>query len=103
LSVQEGYATFALVWSERQIMVSFQQNWLNSRHWHIELRCDEPLPVTTTGYRSHFVPDAAFADQGEIVEFVQSWLDTAASRKPWQTYLAESRQLKRSKQPYAAS
>ncbi len=92
--MRDGYETFSLTWSDRNVSVSYQANWLNSGHWHIELRCDEPLPATTTGYRSHFVPDAAFADQGEIEAYVQAWLDDAATAKTWQTYLIESRQLK---------
>lgn len=90
----EGYVTISLVWTERTIAVSYQSNWLSLDHWHIELRCTEPLPVTTTGYRSRFVPHDAFADDAEIVDFVMSWLDDAAKSKDWQAYLADSRQLK---------
>ena len=90
----EGYVTINLVWLERPITVSYQPNWLNLGHWHIELRCAEPLPVTATGYRSRFVPHDTFADETEIVDFVTTWLDNAAKSKEWQTYLADSRQLK---------
>ena len=90
----EGYATISLVWAERSISVSYQSNWLNLDHWHIELRCTEPLPVTATGYRSRFFPHDAFADEADIVAFVTDWLDDAAKSKEWQTYLDESRQFK---------
>ena len=74
--------------------MSHQADWLNSGHWHIELRCDEQLPVTATGYRSIFVPEAGFADEGEIRTFVTDLLDEAATSKAWQAYLDDRRQLK---------
>jgi hypothetical protein len=92
--MRESYETLSLVWAERTVSVSYQANWLNSDQWHIELRCDEPLPVTTTGYRSHFVPNAVFADAAEIRAFVLSWLHEAATAKAWQAYLDDSRQMK---------
>lgn len=89
----EGYETFVMVWAEREIEVSHQANWLNSDHWHIELRCAQRLRVTDTGYRSHFVPQGAFAGETEIATFITDWLDAAATDKGWQQYLADSRQL----------
>jgi len=91
--MRDGYETFTLVWSGCVVAVSYQANWLNSGQWHIELRCDERLPVTTTGYRSHFVSNDAFRDEGEIENFVQSWLDEAAHSNEWQAYLIDRRQL----------
>lgn len=90
----KGYVTFNLVWEQRVIAVSYQSNWLNLGHWHIELRCTEPLPVTETGYRSRFVPQEALANEAEIMGFVQAWLDHAAKSKEWQAYLIDSRQFK---------
>ena len=57
--MHDGYETFMLVWCARNIEVSYQANWLNSSYCHIELRCEERLPVTKTGYRSQFVPQGA--------------------------------------------
>ncbi|EBA12658.1 hypothetical protein [Roseobacter sp. CCS2] len=90
----EEYETFTLVWADRTIAVSHQTNWLGSGHWHIELRCDQRLPITTTGYRSIFVPQAAFADDAEIEAFVVALLDEAAQSKNWLAYLEDSKQLK---------
>ena len=89
-----GYQTFTLVWAERSIAVSHQSNWLRSLYWHIELRCADRLPVTETGYRSIFMPQADFADETAIKDFVTRLLDEAADGKAWQAYLAASRQLK---------
>jgi len=90
----DGYTTFMLIWYDHQITVGHQANWLNTSHWHIELRCDARLPVTATGYQSIFVPQAGFADEGEIEAFVTDLLDEAAHSKDWQAHVEDSKQLK---------
>lgn len=90
----DGYAVFTLVWENRPIEVSHQANWLHSGHWHIELRSPERLPITATGYRSIFVPEAGFADEAQIEVFVVQLLDEVAQDKVWRAYLLDSRQLK---------
>jgi hypothetical protein len=92
--VRNGYDTFDLFWCERDIEVRYQANWLNSDHCHIELRCAERLPVTETGYRSHFVPEGVFSGEDEIRTYVLTWLDEAARDPNWARYLEDSKQLK---------
>lgn len=77
------YTSFVLNWQEREITVSFEANWLNSGQWHIELRCDEALPVTSTGYRSLFVPNDEIVDDAAVSAFVIHWLDNAAIDRAW--------------------
>lgn len=52
---------------------------------HIELRTENkaPLPVTETGYRSHFMNKEAVAHHGGAVSFVTTWLDHKAERTGW--------------------
>lgn len=52
---------------------------------HIELHSERkaPLPVTETGYRSHFVTAGAVAHHGGAVAFVTAWLDHEAQRTGW--------------------
>jgi len=52
---------------------------------HIELSSERktPLPVTETGYRSHFVPAGTVADHGGAVAFVTAWLEHEAARTGW--------------------
>ena len=90
----EDYERFTLAWEGREIEVGICANWLNSDSWHIELRCQERLPVTETGYRSQFVPSAAFEGQDDIRAFVLTWLDEAAQTPEWKRHLEDSRQLK---------
>ncbi|WP_299829303.1 hypothetical protein [uncultured Roseobacter sp.] len=88
----DGYHRFDLIWCDRVVSVAYQAHWLNSNHWHIELRCAERLPVTGTGYRSHFVPCAEDAHEADVRELVESWLNAAAETDAWQTHLEASRQ-----------
>lgn len=52
---------------------------------HIELRTEgkAALPVTETGYRSHFLPAGTVAQYGGAVAFVTAWLDHEAKRSGW--------------------
>ena len=87
------YQSFELIWEQRVIRVSYQPNWLNSDTWHIELRCAERLPVTETGYRSHFLNAPEFDDEHAIAAYITSWLDEASNNLAWHRYLQDSRQL----------
>ncbi|WP_299210562.1 hypothetical protein [uncultured Tateyamaria sp.] len=92
--MSDPYEAFELVWQKRLISVRYQANWLSSETWHIELRCSEQLPVTETGYRSIFVPNAGFEGDAEVEIFVCGLLDEAATSKTWVQYVEDSRQLK---------
>ena len=59
----EDHMTHAIVWDGIDLSISHTPNWLNSEFHHVELRADERLPVTETGYRSHFI------HQGRICAF----------------------------------
>lgn len=54
---------------------------------HVELEVLEPakapLPVTQTGYRSHFLPPEAVQELGGPVGFVRAWLDQEAQSPGW--------------------
>ena len=89
-----GYETLALVWDGRTITVSYQANWLNSGYWHLELRSEEMLPVTETGYRSAFVPADVIADASAVEVYILACLNKAADDPAWHRRVEESRQLK---------
>jgi hypothetical protein len=80
-------------WQGIAISLKHVANWLNTGHDHIELRASERLPVTETGYRSHFIRPEELALFDSPLDFVQQWLDTMAQEKAWQTYLKDSQQL----------
>jgi phage head maturation protease len=63
---------------------------------HIEVRSQEKriLPITETGYRSHFMNGAeALAEfENDPVAFVMWWLDEAAQDPTWKRKEEEDRQ-----------
>ena len=85
--------TLSLEWEGITIAVSHTSNWLNTGYDHIELRADQRLPVTQTGYRSRFMPPDELAQFDSLEDFVRQWLDEAANSNEWRMYLTESRQL----------
>lgn len=87
-----GYETFEMNWSDRTISVRHQANWLSSGHWHVELRSEQILPISTTGYRSIFVPNCDFKNQADIEAFLVLLLEEAASSKAWLKQLEDERQ-----------
>jgi hypothetical protein len=64
---------------------------------HLEVRSIEPptapLPITHTGYRSHF-HERGMVEQsgGDVVALVKAWLDDEAAKPEWQRYEQASRQ-----------
>lgn len=64
---------------------------------HLEIESIQPprapLPVTETGYRSHFHPCGTVeANGGDVVAQVIAWLDEAAASPQWRQYAEASRQ-----------
>ncbi|MDO7837342.1 hypothetical protein Q4610_20050 [Sphingobium sp. HBC34] len=65
---------------------------------HLEIRSISPagarLPITDTGYRSHFHrPGTIEAEGGNVVAQVIAWLDEAAATDTdWTAYVKASRQ-----------
>lgn len=85
--------TLSIEWEGIAVSLAHAPNWLNTDYDHIELRAGERLPVTQTGYRSHFISPEELADFESVEGFVRQWLDEAAQSKGWQKHVAESRQL----------
>jgi hypothetical protein len=64
---------------------------------HLELRSIKPdhapLPVTQTGYRSHFHPPGTIeANGGDVVAQVIAWLDEEAAKPEWRAIHEATRQ-----------
>lgn len=73
--------THSLTWNGRGLTITHEPDWLPGFRDHLEIRSDDgdPLPITETGYRSHFLPSAELAHAGGPVAFVRAWLDRAAT------------------------
>ncbi|MEX0806699.1 MAG: hypothetical protein WD688_25770 [Candidatus Binatia bacterium] len=93
-----------LVWNGIRIEIRYCPNWLESYEGvygyplaHLEIDAIDPegapLPMTETGYRSHFTrPDLIAADGGPVA-FARAWLDDSARDRKWIEREAERKQL----------
>ncbi len=94
------YQTYQASWQGIALEIRYCPSWLSQNSvmvtQHIEIRSEDKviLPVTDTGYRSHFMngADALDAFSGDPVAFVLSWLDEAAKSKTWQAKADAARQ-----------
>lgn len=64
---------------------------------HLQIRsiapAGAPLPITSTGYRSHFhQPGIVEAHGGDVVAQVTAWLDEEATRRDWRAHVEAARQ-----------
>lgn len=51
-----------------------------------------PLPITDTGYRSHFMPKDMIEESGDPAAYVEAWLDDASRGRGWVEQEATIRQ-----------
>jgi hypothetical protein len=64
---------------------------------HLEIRSVAPkgaaLPITSTGYRSHFHElGTVEAHGGDVVAQVTAWLDEEAAKHEWQAHIERTKQ-----------
>ncbi len=89
--------TFSLTWRGTLIAVRHTPNYLVRGPDHLEVIVKKPakaiLPITDTGYRSHFLDPEQLATVGGPVLFVQAWLEREAASKQWRAREAKMAQL----------
>ena len=56
-------------------------------------RDNVPLPITQTGYRSHFTSSAAVTSAGGPVNYALAWLAAKADTPQWRAHEAATNQL----------
>lgn len=95
--------TYEVSWNGIQLAITWEPKWLHigeelgwdTAHLQVEAIAPERamLPITETGYRSHFTNAATVADMGGPVAFVRQWLDEEAATPAWRAQDAASRQF----------
>ena len=70
-----------------RVRVTHSRDYLVMGQDHIEVESLSPkkiaLPITDTGYRSHFLSPLELVNAGGAVTFVTAWLDNEARGKDW--------------------
>ncbi|MBP2275756.1 MULTISPECIES: hypothetical protein [Sphingomonas] len=88
--------TYRLTWQGVEIEARYwPRKWGVTAHLEIESIYPErvPLPITSTGYRSHFhQPGTIEALGGDVVAQVIAWLEDEAQSPQWLRYVEASRQ-----------
>jgi hypothetical protein len=87
--------TSQIVWRSISIEITFHKHRWKSDFDHIELRVEEGriIPVTETGYRSHFLPAGIVDEYGGPEDFVRAWLDPEAETSDWKKREEAARQM----------
>ncbi|GAB5552872.1 MAG: hypothetical protein Sapg2KO_24630 [Saprospiraceae bacterium] len=83
--------TYEIIWDEIQVSVLHKPNYI-SDYDHIEVRADERIPITETGYRSIFILPEEIEENGGVVELVTYLLNEEAQSSEWESHLDTSRQ-----------
>lgn len=89
--------THCFTWRGIQIKTAYTpQKWGAIAHLEILSVAPEgaPLPITATGYRSHFHPIGTIeAAGGDVVLQVIAWLDDEAAKTGWKSHAETACQL----------
>ena len=95
--MKENYEIYYITWQDIEIEICYCPSWSNYAeiaHLEIKRQGDGPLPITDTGYRSHFIHHDQLKRYNDPCEFVLAWLDHEAQSKSWQSHLTDYNQLK---------
>ena len=88
---------YRIRWRDWTLTIKATPDYLAEGQTHLEVIVDKPagapIPLTETGYRSHFMPTELLADNGGAVAFVTAWLEREAKSKAWSRTEAQWRQL----------
>ena len=89
-------STHTLVWRDVTCRVRHTPTYLSKGWSHIEIIVQRPkgapLPITQSGYCSHFLDQDQLATAGGPVRFFQEWIEREARSKTWHQIDFRSRQ-----------
>ena len=103
MAAERSIGVHALHWRGVDIEITFERNWLGidpksfGATAHLTVTAKSPeragLPITATGFRSHFIGAEDVIEAGGPVAYVTGWLDYMAQGQEWIAYEQASRQL----------
>lgn len=97
------YETLSMIWRNVALTIRYCDNWSpghykihGTRMTHTEVTRDDglQLPITSSGYRSHFMDSSHLDNYDSILDYVSQWLDHEAQSKQWKAYISDRSQLK---------
>lgn len=84
--------TQSIVWQDIHIEVTFEAQSFSESWCHLQVKADQPLPITETGYRSHFMHVEELTGYDDHISYLIAWLDHASTSKEWKRHVEQSRQ-----------
>lgn len=90
-ALEVTYQEFEINWCNIPVTIRHCPSWLSDsvgltvQHIVVQSANRVPLPITNTGYRSHFLngEEALMEYNNDPVAFVTAWLESAAKEKQW--------------------
>lgn len=97
----KDYAITRKIWRGIEIEIRWNPEYMiyddKTRVAHLEVESISPtrvpLPITETGYPSHFTPVSAVETYVTPEDYVEAWLDSMSQSREWQLLEQSSRQL----------
>lgn len=84
-------------WRGVEMSVTYSPDYISAGWTHLELRVlnpkGKPVPITTTGYLSHFLDEDELEAAGGPVAFFRVWLEREGESKAYRIALAKWQQL----------
>lgn len=95
------YIRETIIWRGITIEIGWQEDYFTfddeTQMGHLEVRTISPeyapLPITNTGYRSHFIRSDELYRVGEPVAYVETWIAQEAIKPEWIEANAKRNQL----------
>lgn len=89
--------TYRFTWQGIEVEAVYAPRWYGGIIAHLSIRSINPerapLPITSTGYLSHFhQPGTVEALGGDVVAQVVAWLDEEAASPEWLEHVERRRQ-----------
>jgi len=92
-------STYTFCWNDILIHITYHPNYFAGVD-HLEIRTAKPdsscrpaIPLTETGYKSHFAPHGDITADGDPVAYVKEALAEAEQSPSWQAYCQEQREI----------
>jgi len=87
--------TSQIDWHGVTIRIVFWKRRWKSDFDHLEITAmnDAQIPITETGYRSHFLPDGIVEEHGGPEAYVLAWLNYEAEKDAWKQKAEAAKQL----------
>jgi len=89
---------YTMKWRGMDVLIVYKRDWAvlpDCSYSHLEVMTDAPrcpLPMSETGYKSHFTPAGTIEALGGPVAYVTRWLDHAAKSAAWKAIERDQRQ-----------